>query len=174
MKKLTLTLFLTIPLAFFGQKDTDIQGAIKAHNEARKEVGVSGLIWSSKLENDAAKYAQYLAKRDKGLVHSKSNNNQGENLYSSYSAKTTNGVKSYVFSETPLKDASIAWYNEIKDYKYSKIKKFRTGPMIGHYTQMVWKNTKEVGMASAISKDGKVYVVARYYPAGNYIGEFPY
>ena len=36
------------------------------------------------------------------------------------------------------------------------------------------KNTKEVGVASAISKNGKVYVVARYYPVGNYLGEYPY
>ena len=39
---------------------------------------------------------------------------------------------------------------------------------------MVWFNTKEVGIASARSKNGKVYVVARYYPTGNIIGEFPY
>ena len=64
--------------------------------------------------------------------------------------------------------------NEIKDYKYSKIKRYRIGPKVGHYTQIVWKDTKEVGVASAISKNGKVYVVARYYPAGNYLGEYPY
>jgi len=29
-------------------------------------------------------------------------------------------------------------------------------------------------MGSAISSDGKVYVVARYNPPGNYIGQFPY
>jgi len=68
----------------------------------------------------------------------------------------------------------MGWYNEIKDYKYSKVKSNRIGPKTGHYTQMVWKDTKEVGIASAFSKNGKVYVVARYYPAGNYLGEYPY
>ena len=42
------------------------------------------------------------------------------------------------------------------------------------FTQMVWKDTKEVGISYAISKSGSVYVVARYYPPGNYSGEYPY
>ena len=39
---------------------------------------------------------------------------------------------------------------------------------------MVWKSTKKVGIAYAVSKKGSVYVVARYFPAGNFIGEYPY
>ena len=39
---------------------------------------------------------------------------------------------------------------------------------------MIWKNTTEVGMAMAVSSSGKTYVVARYSPAGNYSGEYPY
>jgi len=39
---------------------------------------------------------------------------------------------------------------------------------------MVWKNTTEVGMAMAVSKSGKTFVVARYSPGGNYVGEYPY
>ena len=54
----------------FEQNDKDIQQALKVHNEARKEVGVDKLIWSSKLQNDATIYAQELAKKDKGLAHS--------------------------------------------------------------------------------------------------------
>ena len=39
---------------------------------------------------------------------------------------------------------------------------------------MIWSSTKKVGIASARSKSGNVYVVARYFPTGNFIGEFPY
>ncbi|GIR82076.1 MAG: hypothetical protein CM15mP83_8020 [Flavobacteriaceae bacterium] len=67
------------------------------------------------------------------------------------SMKNLMSLKIYLFRH-PLYDASIGWYNEIKDYKYSKVKRNRTGPKIGHYTQMVWKDSKEVGIASAISK----------------------
>ena len=44
----------------------------------------------------------------------------------------------------------------------------------GHFTQVVWKNTKEVGFGVASTKDkSRCYVVANYYPAGNYQGQFP-
>jgi hypothetical protein len=46
-------------------------------------------------------------------------------------------------------------------------------PMIGHYTQMVWKNTKEVGCGTA-SNDNLVVLVCRYSPSGNQLGQSPY
>ena len=83
-------------------------------------------------------------------------------------------MASSLFSGTPLSYASYSWYSEIKDYSYGPLKNDSNFYKIGHYTQMIWKNTTHVGIASAISKTGKVYVVARYYPAGNYIGQYPY
>lgn len=41
----------------------------------------------------------------------------------------------------------------------------------GHFTQMVWKGTKEIGVGKAFSKDG-VYVVVHYHPGGNVMGQF--
>ena len=156
------------------QTNTDVEKSLQVHNSARLEVGVSDLMWSKELEKDAKNYAEILAYKDSGLQHSKFRNDQGENLASFFESSTKNGVESFIFSKTPLTDASIAWYEEIKDYRYSKVKGSSSGPVVRHYTQMVWKNTTHVGIASAISKTGKVYVVARYYPAGNYIGEYPY
>ena len=54
--------------------------------------------------------------------------------------------------------------------------------MGGHYTQMVWKDTKEVGCAIATSNgktsDGMAgvvaYLVCRYTPPGNMNGEKPF
>jgi len=164
-------LLLLFPTLVFGQLDKDKLSALQVHNDARNEVGVSPLVWSEKLEQQALKYAKQIA-RTNNYKHS--NTKDGENLAMFYEYEESNKVKTYIYSDTPLYDASMAWYEEIKDYKYSKIKRFRIGPKIGHYTQMVWKDTKEVGIASAISKNGKVYVVARYYPVGNYLGEYPY
>ena len=45
-------------------------------------------------------------------------------------------------------------------------------PRTGHFTQVVWKNSKELGMARAKSSNGSVYVVARYCPAGNDLNAF--
>lgn len=43
---------------------------------------------------------------------------------------------------------------------------------IGHFTQVVWKDTKELGIAKATGKKGGTYVVANYNPSGNFIGKF--
>lgn len=42
----------------------------------------------------------------------------------------------------------------------------------GHFTQVVWKGSREIGVGKARSKDGKILVVANYRPAGNVIGRF--
>jgi hypothetical protein len=39
---------------------------------------------------------------------------------------------------------------------------------------MVWKNTKEVGVGIGYCKNGGIIIVASYFPAGNYIGQYPY
>ena len=36
------------------------------------------------------------------------------------------------------------------------------------FPQLVWKNTKEIGAAYATRTDGRVVVVVRYSPAGNF------
>jgi len=150
----------------------DIFLSLQIHNDARKEVGVSELSWSNSLAEDALLWAKNLALKD-DMYHSsnESRPGQGENL--SYSYRSSNGNPT--FSETPGKDASSAWYNEIKDYTYAEIGSSKNANVvIGHYTQMIWNTTTEVGMARAISTSGSVYVVARYSPQGNWIGRQPY
>jgi len=41
---------------------------------------------------------------------------------------------------------------------------------VGHFTQLVWKSSREVGIGRAQSRDGKWFVVANFFPAGNYVG----
>ena len=43
----------------------------------------------------------------------------------------------------------------------------------GHYTAMVWQNTKEIGCGFA-DTDQMNFLVCRYNPPGNFIGEMPY
>ncbi|CAG2247939.1 unnamed protein product [Mytilus edulis] len=42
----------------------------------------------------------------------------------------------------------------------------------GHFTQVVWKETKEVGFGKAKSSGGRVFVVGSYRPAGNMVGNY--
>jgi hypothetical protein len=52
----------------------------------------------------------------------------------------------------------------------------------GHYTQMVWRGTTQIGCATAITQEGvplgavgeTVYLVCRYSPAGNQLGQAVY
>jgi hypothetical protein len=61
------------------------------------------------------------------------------------------------------------WYSEQKKYDYNKNVDFQPGT--GHFTQVVWKKSTELGIAKAKAKRGGTYVVAVYNPAGNFMGQ---
>lgn len=67
-------------------------------------------------------------------------------------------------------DAIDAWYDEIQHYDYSNpVHQGRTA----HFTQLVWKDTKNVGCAyKTCGGDLYNYIVCEYDPAGNWAGEF--
>jgi len=87
---------------------------------------------------------------------------QGENLAWAWSS---NGAKANYAGSTQQ------WYNEIDDpgYDFSN-PGWSSG--IGHFTQVVWVKSTELGMGHAATSDGSVYTVARYAPAGNFMGQF--
>ena len=145
----------------------DAQKMLDHHNQVRKEIGSPELTWSRELATYAQEWADHLAYENgcKMENHKKPELNGeplGENLFWGSSAETYH----------PL-DASISWSNEKKLYRYGK---FGVGNWheFGHYTQMIWKNTKQVGVGVAVCKNGALMVVASYYPAGNYLGQVPY
>ena len=44
----------------------------------------------------------------------------------------------------------------------------------GTEAQCMWYSTTKIGMGAATDSDGNTYVVARYFPPGNFSGEKPY
>ena len=62
------------------------------------------------------------------------------------------------------------WYEEHDKYNYSNPGFSST---TGHFTQIVWQNSKEMGAGKAVSSSGAQFVVARYQPPGNVRGLFP-
>ena len=134
--------------------------ALKMHNNYRRLHQVPDLRWSNDLARDAQAWAEQIA-RQNTLSHatSKERNGNGENL--AYFGGKFDDV---------AKDSVNMWYSEEKKYQY-KNSGFKSGT--GHFTQMVWKESKELGMGWAKSPDGRsAYIVARYRPAGNMMGSF--
>ncbi len=72
----------------------------------------------------------------------------------------------YVIGKQP----TDSWYSEIKYYDFNQ---GGFSMQTGHFTQLVWKDTKKVGAGLAYNGDRtKAYVVAQYAPPGNYEGEY--
>ena len=96
----------------YGLTQEDIDQALIIHNNARSEVGVTSLKWSSSLSKDASKWAIQMAIEDR-MYHSEndSRTGQGENLY--YTTATD--------SLTSARNGSQLWYEEIELYTYSPI-----------------------------------------------------
>ena len=135
------------------------QSALKAHNKYREKHHVGDLQLSKDLCDIAQKYAETMA-RTSNFAHSEAKfngKNMGENLFACYGMKITG------------KMMTDDWYNEVDQYDFNN-PGFSDGA--GHFTQVIWKGSREVGFGFAQASDGYYYGVANYYPAGNYLGEF--
>ena len=138
------------------------QEILNAHNSYRKEVGVPPLSWSDTLASHAQEWANNLAK-DKSLNHDSPQKKEGENLFTG----TSGG---YTFTQM-VED----WGKEKQNFKtgtFPDVKKDGSS-VVGHYTQIVWRNTTQVGCAIA-ETGGDTILVCRYNPPGNFDGQQPY
>lgn len=70
-----------------------------------------------------------------------------------------------------MKTLVLLRYEEISLYKFGEAKP-RNPSAVGHFTQLVWKETEKVGVGMATSAKGHVYIVCNYDPPGNVIGQF--
>ncbi len=76
----------------------------------------------------------------------------------------------FIGQELTGRKATEMWYDEIKDYDF---KKPGFSSKTGHFTQVVWVDSVELGVGKATSSNGMQFVVARYSPPGNILGRFP-
>ncbi len=144
---------------------------LAAHNQVRREVGVPELVWSESLAELAQDWADTLISDSGGLRHrpaaERDNGRIGENLSSSYWSAPGGALRS------PQR-AVQGWIDEKADYDYAS-NTCATGKVCGHYTQMVWADTTEVGCAVARNADLTQDVwVCNYAPMGNIVGQRPY
>jgi hypothetical protein len=143
---------------------TDTQkDVITAHNEKRDiYFADSPLTYSIDLENAARVYANTLANNGK-FEHDTQNNhakNYGENLYASSENRPLS-----------IYDAMPHWFDKEELHYHYDDGSCDAQFACGHYTQVIWQDTTEVGCAMAQYKRGNfkngfVYV-CKYYKAGN-------
>lgn len=138
------------------------EGVLARHNALRAKHGDTPAM---ELDQDLIKAAQawsesQLAKAQ--MEHATSDGTFGENL--AYSMSSSQDFRTD-FDTT----ATQRWYDEIKDFDFSKP---AWNEKTGHFTQVVWKASTKLGCGTA-SDGPNVYVTCRYSPAGNMMGAFP-
>ena len=132
---------------------------LRGHNEKRKLHRVIDLNRNSDLDDIAQEYAEKLAQAD-SLNHSSNKFNGqriGENLY-------MQGGRA-MLGNLPVD----SWYGESNNYDFNN--PTNSSGVTGHFTQLVWKGSKELGVGCAKARNGSFYCVCNYFPAGNWVGE---
>ena len=133
---------------------SEAQALVDAHNRVRAKHCAGPLAWSATLAKVAQQWANSL--RDKGCVFGHSNGSYGENL-----AAGSSGLLD--------PDAVVnMWYAEGEHYKFPN---GGFSMQTGHFTQVVWRATTEVGCGRSQCKGMDIWV-CEYDPAGNFEGQY--
>ncbi len=140
----------------------DISAAmVEAHARARAAVGVPPLAWSSDLAAHAQEWTDHLARDlNCSLKHrtGATSSGYGENLYATSGTAGPAEVVGAWDAEKAQFDAASNACNGV----------------CGHYTQVVWRNSREVGCAVSNCPSGGQVWACNYNPPGNYSGERPF
>ena len=132
---------------------------LAAHNVERGRMGIAPLRWSPVLAAQAAVWAKDLAGRG-AFEHSRERFGAGENLWA--------GTSGYYPPEAMI-GAFIREKQYFRPGKFPKVSTSGRWQDVGHYTQLIWPATTQLGCATATG-NGRDILVCRYYPAGNMVG----
>lgn len=141
------------------ESESENLDVLNYHNKTRATLNLNPLIWSNKIAQSAQRSAKNLADKGCKLQHN-SRFDYGENLFMGTRGHYT------------LVDAAKLWESEKRHYSGDFLNS-ANWQKVGHYTQMVWRDTTKLGCAKAVCNNNEV-IVCHYYPAGNYMGQKPY
>lgn len=144
---------------------------LAAHNRWRDGVRVMPLRWSASLATRAQEWADELKRaRACTLAHTNAAD-IGENVFRAAAIVGSDGTRQpRVLAPT---DIVASWADERLDYNHAT-NTCAPGRTCGHYTQLVWSATQEVGCGHAECEDGAQLWVCNYSPPGNWRGQRPY
>merc|ERR1711872_739211 len=159
---------------------------VKTHNELRQRVasgqesngaqpGASNmrkLVWNDEL----AEVAQRWVDQCKGPVHDMNRNMcdgtlVGQNVY--WSSSSWSSTEDQLMAS--VDEVVTGWYSEVEfpGFDSSNISPFQSVPGAGHYTQLVWADTHDVGCGLVHYQDGgwfSTLTACNYAVRGNIIG----
>ena len=143
---------------------------LRYHNKVRDEVGVGPVKWSPTLAKFAQEWADEVART--GRIQHRPG--EGE-----FAQKYGENIAWGDGDGFDVPTAARLWHEEKESYTPGTpipgdFRDFKAG----HYTQMTWKDSAEIGAGKAVirtgDQKGSLFVVCNYNPRGNMIGETPF
>ncbi|KAF9526369.1 CAP domain-containing protein [Crepidotus variabilis] len=129
----------------------DIQLYLDSHNSYRRLHGANDLAWNASLASNAQAWTDRCY-----YGHSSA----GENIANAVPLSIP-----YIVKE--------AWgKNEAKYFHKGMAFDSNTFEKYGHYTQLVWKGSQQLGCGCTVCNGTMSFVSCKYYPPGNWLGEF--
>lgn len=157
------------------------------HNELRRRVAkgeesgqpaaadMRELVWDDELEAIAQRWADQCTFDHDSVRTMLDGTRVGQNLYQSFSSAETNQDGLDAAANTPVQ----SWYDEVSAFSSANINPFvsASGPVTGHYTQVVWAESGKLGCANVYYNEASQpsfpytnLVVCNYAIGGNLIG----
>ena len=145
-------------------------------NAWRAEVGAPPLKWDAQIAEVSQQWADTL-KAEKGcdMEHS-----TAEWQAKHFGEPLGENVAWACCDDPPRQDGKAVvdmWASEKKSFAYGPVGEECTshdGGVTGHYTQLVWAESKKMGCGMATCGDAGTVWVCNFFPAGNFMGEVPF
>ncbi len=150
--------------------DREADELVRYHNKVRDEVGVGPVEWSPAQARFAQEWADEVART--GKIQHRPGEGEFAQKYGENIAWGSGGGYDVL-------TAARFWYEEKESYTSgTPIPEDFRDFKAGHYTQMVWEDSTEIGAGKAViqagDQKGSLFVVCNYNPRGNIVGEKPF
>ncbi|RXG59886.1 Golgi-associated plant pathogenesis-related protein 1 [Armadillidium vulgare] len=142
---------------FVERDESFVQAVLRACNFYRMTHNVVRLSLDKSLTEYAQEWAEQLALEDR--LRPRPNNVYGENLY-----RSTFKINAELHGQEPVE----YWYSTKKYHTFKDPADIRAAP----FTQLIWSDSRDIGVGVAKSKSDRTYMVANFNPPGNLVGHF--